>query len=113
MANIGNGVTLLMSDMHCSQNNAPFLFEKLQNGHFNRVVPGGGAMASTPGTVSAAIGGDLTLGTRNGCLHVGHCTCLPGALSGSCIALPQAAFGHVMIIGMNRTQQRSATHSDS
>jgi hypothetical protein len=30
----GTGATLLMSDLHCSQNNAPSSFAKLQNGHF-------------------------------------------------------------------------------
>ena len=39
-------------------------------------------------------------GTWNGCLHVGHCTRLPAALSGTCIALPQAAFGHLMTTGI-------------
>src|ERR1022692_4169449 len=39
-------------------------------------------------------------GTRNGCLQVGHCTRLPAALSGTCICLPQAAFGHLMMAGI-------------
>jgi hypothetical protein len=38
--------------------------------------------------------------TRNGRLHVGHCTFLPAALSGNCMDLPQAAFGHLMITGI-------------
>ena len=50
-----------------------------------------------PATVATAACVD---GTRNGCLHVGHCTRLPAALSGTCICLPQAAFGHLMTNGI-------------
>jgi hypothetical protein len=48
-------------------------------------------------------GAGAAAGTWNGCLHDGHCTRLPAALSGTCIGLPHAAFGHLRIKGIVMT----------
>src|SRR5262245_50648526 len=81
------------------QATAPSLSSEPHAGHFFGVADLGGGVTS-PSEIEEELGGFAVAatgaGTMNGCLQVGHCTRLPAALSGNCIALPHAAFGHLM-----------------
>src|SRR4051812_7505291 len=101
------------------QATAPSLSSEPQAGHFVGAavfeplpVPAGGTagkdgidpLAPRLAGIVDGVGADTVAGaaagTMKGFLHVGHCTRLPAALSGTCIDLPQAALGHLMMTGM-------------
>lgn len=57
-----------------------------------------GLFAGPAGALPTAAPTPAGAGVMNGCLHIGHETRFPSALSGSCIAFRQC--GHLMICGM-------------
>ena len=78
------------------QATAPSLRVEPHAGH----LVGAAGFAPSPTAIDGVLGVGGAAGTRNGCLHVGHCTRFPAALSGTCIGLPQAAFGHLRMTGI-------------
>src|SRR5262249_52878202 len=93
------------------QATAPSLSVEPHAGHLVAPAPGL-KLTLSPSEIDGELGGVAlgvlaAAGTWNGCLHVGHCTRLPAALSGTCICLPHAALGHRMITGITNSGQGS------
>src|ERR1700722_20331746 len=89
-------VSACSSKPQSMQATAPSLSVEPQAGHLvgaAGLAPLGASPSENEGlegplvVAGAAAATGCAAGTMNGCLHVGHCTRLPAALSGTCICL--------------------------